>query len=149
VRTSYAEALHALGKSAEVLAVLDHPSVTSAIAGAPLPGLRARRRLGIAMLACAESERDERAGLDLLASSPDAYDALEPALRTIAHVNVLLALRHRLERGDTVDDIRLARSLEALPGARALATLVTRVREARGARRRVALEALLRRVERA
>ncbi|MFN7702889.1 MAG: hypothetical protein ACK5U8_33765 [Deltaproteobacteria bacterium] len=149
VRTSYAEALHALGKSAEVLAVLDHPSVTSAIAGAPLPGLRARRRLGIAMLACAESERDERAGLDLLASSPDAYDALEPALRTIAHVNVLLALRHRLERGDTVDDIRLARSLEALPGARTLAALVTRVREARGARRRVALEALLRRVERA
>lgn len=149
VRTSYAEALFALGRSAEVLAVLDHPSVTAAIAEAPLPGLRARRLLGLALLRAARSERDERTGLGLLESSPHAYDALEPALRTAAHVNVLFALHHRLARGEAIDDTRLAPSLEALPPARALAKAVARVRQARGARRTDALGALLRRVERA
>jgi len=148
VRTSYAEALFALGKPAEVLEVLDHPSVTAAIAEAPLPGLRARRLLGLAMLRAARSERDERAGLGLLESSPHAYDALEPALRTTAHVNVLFALRHRLARGEVTDDGQLATSLEALPAVPALARAVARVRAARAERRLSALEALLRRVER-
>lgn len=149
VRTSYAEALFALGQSADVLEVLDHPSVTGAIAEAPLPGLRARRLLGLARLACAEGERDQRHALSLLESSPHAYDALEPALRTTAHVNVLFALRHRLSCGEAIDDARLVESLAALPRAPALATSIARVRDARGARRRAALDALLRRVERA
>ena len=148
VRTSYAEALFALGRSAEVLAVLDHPSVTAAIAEAPLPGLRARRLLGLATLRRAQTEHDQRVGLGLLESSPHAYDALEPALRTTAHVNVLFALHHRLARGEAIDDARLETSLEALPRAPALAKEVARVRAARGPRRTAALETLLRRIER-
>jgi hypothetical protein len=147
VRTSYADALIALDQHASALEVLDHESVTLAIAETPLPGLRARRYLALATIACAESERAVDRGLAMLESSPDAYDGLEPALRATAHVNVLFALRHRLGRGESIDARRLEESLAALPTS--VSRVTDRVRRSRGAARLVALDSLLALVERA
>lgn len=147
VRTSYAAALLAMGQHAEVLEVLDHPSVTLAIAQTPLPGLRARRYLALATVACASGEREIERGLVMLESSPEAYDGLEHGLRVVAHVNVLFALRHRIARGEAIDEARLETSLASLPPS--VARVSARVRRSRGASRVGALDALLTRVERA
>lgn len=149
VRTSYAEALVALGRSTEALAVLDHASVEGAIASAPLPGLRARRWLALATIASAASEREVQRGLSWLETSPDAYEALEPALRTTAHVNVLHALRHRMARGEVVSVERLEASLRALPPVPAIARLSAQIHASGGAPSAAALDLLLRTVARA
>ncbi len=149
VRTSYADALSALGQHAAILEVLDHESVTLAIAETPLPGLRARRYLALATIACARSERDVARGLAMLESSPDAYDGLEPALRATAHVNVLFALRHRLTRGESADETRWTESFASLPRVPTVERAKHAFTHAQGDRRVVALGRLLTLLERA
>ncbi|GAB4214012.1 MAG: hypothetical protein OHK0013_38400 [Sandaracinaceae bacterium] len=130
VRTSYAAALLALGRVREVLDVLAHPSVDAAIAGAPMPGLRARRLRGLAWARRARGRREWEAALALLEGSPFAYDGLEPALRTMAHVNVMWAARLRAERGEVRPRETLDASLASLPDVPALRDEVRAVRRA-------------------
>jgi tetratricopeptide (TPR) repeat protein len=130
VRTSYAAALLALGRARDVLDVLADPSVDAAIAEAPMPGLRARRLRGIAWARRARSRRDREAALALLEGSPFAYDGLEPALRTMAHVNVLWAARLRAERGEVRPLEALGPSLASLPDAPVLRAKVRAVARA-------------------
>jgi hypothetical protein len=140
VRTSYAAALLALGRTREVLAALAHPSVDAAIAGTPMPGLRARRLRGIAAARTARGRRDREAALGLLEGSPFAYDGLEPALRTMAHVNVLWAARLRAEQGEVRPIEALRASLASLPQGAVLRTRTRAVERAvvRGEAPRVA-----------
>jgi tetratricopeptide (TPR) repeat protein len=86
LRTSWGAALWHLGRAPEAAAALDVPVVRNAIERAPLPGLWARRYLGLALLA----EGDASEGQALLAASPVAYGpALGANLLFGAHINVL------------------------------------------------------------
>ncbi len=140
VRASYAQALLGMGAYDAVLEVLDDPSVQSAIASQPLPGLRARRTLGLAQLALGAPERRE-AGRALLEASPESYAALEPFLAALAHANVLLALADRLEAGERVFEERIEKSLAVLER---LPTMEAFVRVARGAKDRKARASAMR-----
>jgi tetratricopeptide (TPR) repeat protein len=96
VRTSLGAALAACERWAEVRAALDRPAVLHAIAHDPLPGLTARRWLGVALCRTNEAAR----GSSLLASSGFAYgEAIEPALRFAANVNVVFDAAERARRG--------------------------------------------------
>jgi tetratricopeptide (TPR) repeat protein len=113
VRTSWGGALVALDQEREAVEVLDDPSVRASVADDPLPGLIARRHLGVA-LARTEGER----GFELLASSPIAHGrALEPHLAFLAHLNVLFEARERSARGAWSPDVaaRAAKALDHVP----------------------------------
>lgn len=104
VRTSLAAALVCAERWAEVKGALEHPAVQLAIAHDPLPGLLARRWLGVALSRLGEHAR----GLPMLAASAFSYgDALEPSLRFAADVNVLHEVAERARRG--VHDAKSAR----------------------------------------
>lgn len=114
VRTSWGGALVALGRAGEAVEVLDRPAVHASILEEPLPGLLARRHLGLALARSGASDR----GLPLLAASPLAHGrALEPHLAFVAHLNVLFEARERLEAGVWGADIagRARRALEHVP----------------------------------
>lgn len=132
VRTSYGAALRALGEHAELARILSDESVTTAIAESPLPGLPARRLLGLGRIERARTAREREEAYALLESSPHAYDGMEPALRVAAHVNVLHAARARLVRREEGGP-RLEASLAELPRVAVIARLVDRVRAASGA----------------
>lgn len=141
VRTSWGGALVALGRAREAAVVLDTPPVRVSLAEDPLPGLIARRHLGIALARSGEAR-----GCELLASSPIAHGrALEPHLAFVAHLNVLFEARERIARATfgADDRARAARALDFVPGYaeklldRPLARLRRRVDDAR------ALDALL------
>jgi len=147
VRTSFAAALRALGEHAEVVRVLSDASVTTAIAETPLPGLLARRHLGLSRLQRARTEREREEALALLESSPHAYDGLDAALGVMAQINVLHAARERLLRGEP-GTRRLAVGLTVLPRTGAVGRLVVRVEKARDpAAAARALDAILARLD--
>lgn len=114
LRTSYGGALVACGKLDDASRVLDVSCVREAIASAPLPGLLARRHLGIA-LAAGPRRRD---GYALLAPSPIAHPLLTGGLLFTAQVNVLCEARGRLQHGDWDRDIegRALAELDRFPG---------------------------------
>jgi hypothetical protein len=130
VRTSWASALLALGRDAEVVRVLSHASVERAIAETPLPGLKARRVLGLALVRRPRTRGRREEGLALLEGSPFAYDGLEPALRAMAHANLLHGLRTRAAAGAAPDRATLAASLAGLPQVARLRPLVRAVERA-------------------
>ncbi|MCZ7683864.1 MAG: hypothetical protein M5U28_35905, partial [Sandaracinaceae bacterium] len=114
VRTSWGGALVALGRAREAVEALDRPAVHASILEEPLPGLLARRHLGLALARSGASDR----GLPLLAASPIAHGrALEPHLAFVAHLNVLFEARERLAAGAWGADIagRARRALEHVP----------------------------------
>lgn len=97
VRTSLGGALAWRSHWIETKAMLDHAAVHEAIARDPLPGLVARRWLGLALARLGDAAR----GASLLGASVYAYgDALEPSLRFVADVNALHDLAERARRGE-------------------------------------------------
>lgn len=104
VRTSLGLALAWNERWDETRAALDRPAVHEAIARDPLPGLVARRWLGVALARLGDVAR----AASLLGASAYAYgDALEPSLRFVADVNLLHELAERAARGDLdVDTVR-------------------------------------------
>ncbi len=109
VRTSFGGALVRSGHADEAIDVLDVPAVRVSLAEEPLPGLLARRYLGIAL-----SEVGDRRGLELLAASPLVHGrALEPHLSFLAHLNVLYEARLRFGAGAWSSDIQ-GRALRAM-----------------------------------
>lgn len=114
VRTSWGGALVQLGRPAAAVEVLDAPAVRASLVDEPLPGLWARRHLGVALTLSRELER----GFELLAASPLVHGrALEPHLAFGAHLNVLFEARARLEAGAWGPDVagRARRALEHVP----------------------------------
>jgi tetratricopeptide (TPR) repeat protein len=97
VRTSLGAAFAFAEGWSDTRAALDHPTVHEAIARDPLPGLLARRWLGLALCRSGETAR----GTSLLTTGAFAYgDALEPSLRFAADVNTLHELAERARRGE-------------------------------------------------
>ncbi len=114
VRTSWGSALFELGRFEAAIDALDVPAVRVSLAEAPLPGLLARRHLGLALVHATERAR----GFELLAASPLAHGrALEPHLAFMAHLNVLFEARARLATGAWGSDIagRARRALDHVP----------------------------------
>lgn len=157
VRTGWGGALVCMGRYDEAIDVLDREAVHEAITESPLPGLLARRHLGIAFFHAGGSARER--GLRLLASSPIAHGhALEPALSSMGHVNVLIEAMLRTQAGDWSRDIeaRAMIALASLPkyGAAhrwigpARQRLARAIEQEQSSRRRVsALHALIARCE--
>ncbi len=114
VRTSWAGALVTLGRPEEAIAALDVPAVRASLEEEPLPGLLARRHLGVALAQGPDREH----GFEVLAASPVVHGrALEPHLSFLAHLNVLFEARARLARGAWSSDVagRAARALAHVP----------------------------------
>ena len=104
VRTSLGAAFAFAQSWDEVRAALEHETVHEAIARDPLPGLLARRWLGLALCRLGEVAR----GSSLLTTGAFAYgDALEPSLRFAADVNALHEIAERARRGEL--DVTIAR----------------------------------------
>jgi tetratricopeptide (TPR) repeat protein len=124
LRTRLAGALRAPAHAAEVREILSTPCVRDAMAHQPLPGLLARRWLGLA-----EVDLGERpSGYARLGQSPTAYPkAREPHVRFLAQLNVLYEGRARALNGeldgDAVQRMRLA--LTHLPQTPAAATFLS------------------------
>lgn len=117
LRSGWGGVLVAAGAFEEAIAVLDTPAVHESLYEDPLPGLFARRYLGVA-LARARSGAAQDRGLHLLASSPWAYGrALAPGLRALAQVNVLVEVETRLatRRFDADAAARARAALDSLP----------------------------------
>lgn len=114
VRTSWGGGLLVLGRPSEAVDVLSVDCVAAAIADTPLPGLFARRHLGVALSRTGRADR----GLPVLADSPLVYGrALEPHLAFLAHTNVLFEARERIALNAWGRDIagRAQRALEHVP----------------------------------
>jgi pentatricopeptide repeat protein len=110
LRVAWAGALSHGGEQREVARVLRDASVGRAIEETPLPGLVARRLLGIALA----SRKRPEAGWELLAASPAAHGrGLLPHVRFLAQLNVLVEARLRAER-DALGADAIARALTAL-----------------------------------
>jgi hypothetical protein len=101
VRTSLGGALAQSEDWAGASAALDHPAVHEAIARDPLPGLVARRWLGLSVSRLGDAAR----GSTLLSAGRFAYgDALEPSLSFVADVNALYDVAERARRGELDPD---------------------------------------------
>lgn len=93
VRAAFGAGLTAAGKHRDALEVLDVPVVHDAMARDPLPGLRARRHLGEALLVAGDASQRER-GQSLLLSAVSAHGRiLEPGLRQYAGLCLLVAVQ--------------------------------------------------------
>ncbi len=93
---------------------LDHPSVRASLEDEPLPGLIARRWLGLALTRAGRAEQ----GFEVLAASPIVHGrALEPHLSFLAHLNVLHEASARAALDAFGPDIagRARRALEQVP----------------------------------
>lgn len=115
VRTSWGGALYALDRPADAIAALDVPTVRASLEDEPLPGLLARRWLGLAL--CRDDATAAR-GCEVLAASPLVHGrALAPHLSFLAHLNVLYEAATRRARDEWGPDIagRARRALEHLP----------------------------------
>ncbi|MFW5925825.1 MAG: S16 family serine protease [Myxococcota bacterium] len=124
LRTRLAGALRSPEDAAEVQRVLMVPCVQDAIAQQPLPGLLARRWLGIAEIELGERE----AGYARLAQSPAAYPkAREPHVRFLAQLNVLYEGRARAARSELDADAlqRMRLALTHLPQTPAAASFLS------------------------
>ncbi|MFW6066983.1 MAG: tetratricopeptide repeat protein [Myxococcota bacterium] len=114
LRTRLAGALRGAAHAPTVRDVLAAPSVQAALEAQPLPGLLARRWLGLALVDIGERAR----GYALLAESTTAHpQAQEPHVRFIAHLNVLHEGRARAMHGDLDRDAtsRMRHALSHLP----------------------------------
>ncbi len=114
LRTSRGAALWRLGREEEVIEVLDVPSVRAAIEGAPLPGLLARRYLGMALIHGGNATH----GQALLAASDVAYGpSIGTNLAFGAHINVLCEAWALLSREHWDSDIagRARNALQRFP----------------------------------
>jgi hypothetical protein len=110
LRVSWAGALSAAGNHRDVRRVLAAECITDAIATMPLPGLIARRLLGIALSAGRSPER----GWDLLTASPVVHGrGLLPHVLFVAQLNVLVEAQSRAARG-ALDGDAVARAQSAL-----------------------------------
>lgn len=115
LRTSHGGALVACGKHDAAVATLDVPCVRDAIHKEPLPGLLARRHLGIALTSDGARRRE---GYALLAPSPLAHPLLTGALLFSAQINVLCEARARLQHDEWNRDVegRALAELDRFPG---------------------------------
>lgn len=114
LRTRLAGALRGPEHAATVREVLSVPCVRDALESQPLPGLLARRWLGLSQVDSGERET----GYAMLAESPTAHpEAREPHVRFLAHVNVLYEGRARAAHGDFDRDAagRVRHALSHLP----------------------------------
>lgn len=155
VRTSASAAFLALDRPGDAVTVLSDPAIEASLVDEPLPGLLARRRLGIALIRSGSPGR----GFEMLAASPLVHGrALAPHLSFLAHVNVLHEARERIALGAWNADIR-GRARDALGhlpryGAapsflgRALADATRTLTGSRPPRGRTAMDTLLRRCAR-
>lgn len=138
VRTSLGGAFASAEAWDDARRVLEHASVAEAMARDPLPGLLARRWLGVALHRLGEPGR----GSTLLSSSAFAYgDGLEPSLRFAADVNALHDLAERarlgqLDEGDAREVIARVAAFEA--AAIVLAKMLSRADRSLGAPKRAA-----------
>jgi tetratricopeptide (TPR) repeat protein len=117
--TSWGGALVGCGRDEEAIEVLDTPEVHARVLTLALPGITARRHLGVAL---ARSGRDPERGWALLAETPAAYGpALAPHLVFLAHVNVIAEGASRLAHGGWNADIagRVGGAMGYLPRGRA------------------------------
>ncbi len=122
VRTSLGGALVACERWTEARDVLSTPDVQSAIEHDPLPGLVARRWLGIALHRTGEGARAST----LLTSGAFAYgDALDPSLRFAVDVGVAHDLAEQARAG-AADPDRTAIVLDRLAGFEAVTTRLGR-----------------------
>jgi tetratricopeptide (TPR) repeat protein len=97
LRTRLAGALRPPEHAGEVRALLTVPCVAEAMRHQPLPGLLARRWLGLAEV----DLREREAGYARLGQSPAAYPtAREPHVRFMAQLNVLYEAHARALHGD-------------------------------------------------
>lgn len=114
VRTSWAGALIALGRPEEAVTALDVDAIRRSLEDEPLPGLLARRWLGLALARTGEPAR----AFEVLAASPVVHGrALAPHLGFLAHLNVLFEAAARRRAGAWGPDIagRATRALDAIP----------------------------------
>lgn len=114
VRTSWGGALLSLGRASDAVEALDHPSVRASLEEEPLPGLLARRWLGLALARAGMAAR----GFEVLAASPIVHGrALEAHLAFLAHLNVLYEAEARAEAGAFGPDVagRALRAHEHVP----------------------------------
>jgi len=114
LRVAWASCLVRAGEQASAVRVLDAAPVREAIAQQPLPGLFARRWLGVALAAGRRAEE----GFELLAMSPAAYGLMRaPRVRFLSHLNVLVEAQARLARSAWNRDIaaRACTAIGALP----------------------------------
>jgi tetratricopeptide (TPR) repeat protein len=132
LRTYMAEAAVLCGAPSEAREVLGAPCIEHALAHLPLPGLFARRWLGLAEVATGEVE----AGLSRLASSPTVQrHSLAERVRFIAQLAVLYEGEARARRGLLDEDARgrALLALAQLPASRAdgafLGPVLDRTRE--------------------
>ncbi len=110
LRTYAAEAAHLALRPDEVLEMLDAPCIREAMEQLPLPGLRARRWLGLAEVATGEVDR----GLSRLASAPSVHPHTKSEeIRLAAQLGVLHEAEARASRGLLDGDAR-GRALLAL-----------------------------------
>ncbi len=132
VRTSLGSALAANGLWGEAREALDVDEVREALEREPLPGLLARRWLGLALLEAGDADARGR-GARLLAASPTAFGiALEPRLRFSAGVNVVFEIAARTETASAELVEQALAPLLVIPGvARVLRDEVSAVRRAR------------------
>jgi hypothetical protein len=115
VRTSFGAACVHAGAHARAREALDHPAVHAAIARDPLPGLLARRWLGLSLVRTGERAR----GLAMLSDAAIAYGAeLEPSLRFLADLCVLHALAVRDEPPEREIVEAVVRRVASFEGAR-------------------------------
>lgn len=122
VRTSLGGALVSCARWAEARDVLSQPAVHGAIEHDPLPGLVARRWLGLALHRTGDPARAST----LLAASAFAYgDALDPSLRFAVDVNLLHDLAERALAG-APDPEGAAALLERLAGFEAVSARLHR-----------------------
>ncbi len=162
LRVNFGAALVRCGAPEEAVETLAVPVVAAQLEGGPLPGLLARRALGLALVRRPASSPAEIArGLELLAQSPAAHGQLAaPRFLAMAQANVLHEARARLALGRWESDIeaRAVRALGSLPRygrvSTRLAPLALRVHralaeaDARPAPLARALDTLLARTER-
>ncbi|MBC7171707.1 MAG: hypothetical protein H5U40_04740 [Polyangiaceae bacterium] len=112
LRTYMAEAAYLGGCPDEARAVLDAPCIVEAMAQLPLPGLLARRWLGLAEVATGDVSR----GLSRLAEAPSVHSNARVSaerVRFLAHLAVLYEAEVRIAR-ELLDDDARGRALLAL-----------------------------------
>jgi len=122
LRTSRGTALWILGHAADAVATLDVPVVGDVIATKALPGMWARRALGVSLMNVGRVEQ----GQALLAASEVAYGpSLEANLAFGAQLNVLCEASALLSRDHWDSDIhgRAYRALQRFPDYLRAATL--------------------------